>query len=205
LKYNKDVRHQWNDLLFKTIDVKGKSFIDIGTFDGETCEIARQKGAASVLGVDYIVNDHLRDSDIDVLPLDIFSEKWLYLPKFDVVSCQGVFYHVPDVISLFSRLRMITGQVMFLEGHISTKPGCFMEFRGETINTQNSNWWTPTEECLHKMLNICGFNSKTLGRDGNRIGVLCIPGNVDLRDILPRKMRNMGLTLTDDVIVGDGL
>ena len=89
-----------DDLLFKNIDVKGKSFVDVGAFDGITCREAIRQGASPVLGIDYIINEQLKNSGAEPVPMDIFSEKWLFLPKFDVVSCQGVFYHVPDIVSL---------------------------------------------------------------------------------------------------------
>ena len=187
------LREPRDELLFSKIDVEGKSFVDVGAYDGITCKEAIERGASPVLGIDYIINEGLKDSGAEPVPMDIFSEKWLFLPKFDVVSCQGVFYHVPDIVSLFTRLRMITGEVLFLEGHFSTKKGCFMEFKGESMNTDFGNWWTPTEDCLHKLLKAVGFNSKTLEIRGHRICIIATLGTVDLREIMPRKTKNMGL------------
>jgi hypothetical protein len=184
-----------NDLLFSNIEVKEKSFIDIGAFDGDTCKIAISKGAGPVIGVDYLINDKLKTSGADIVPVDIFSEKWLFLPKFDVVSCQGVFYHVPDIISLFTRLRMVTGEVLFLEGHFANKEGCFMEFcAGDSLGKNHSNWWLPTEKCLHKLLQAAGFKSDTIEIYDSRIAIIAKPSTVDLRKIMPRNMKYMMLT-----------
>lgn len=181
-----------NDILFSKIEVKDKSFIDVGAFDGDTCRTAIKEGATPVIGVDYLINERLKKSGAEIVQMDIFSEKWLFLPRFDVVSCQGVFYHVPDVVSLFTRLRMITGEVMFLEGHFSNKEGCFMEFcEGCSLNKNHSNWWLPTEECLHKILLATGFESETVEIYGSRIAIIAKPSVVDLRKIMPRNMRYM--------------
>jgi hypothetical protein len=183
-----------NDLLFKHAPVKDKTFCDIGAYDGDTCVLACGEGASKVVAIDYLINEKLkkRRELFSVLPMDIFSEKWFFLPKFDVVSCQGVFYHVPDVISLFQRLRFITKETLFLEGHFANKPGCFMEFLpGDILDENYSNWWLPTEECLHQMLKAVGFTSKTLAINSPRISILAKPKNGDLRKIMPRKIKYM--------------
>jgi len=185
-----------NDLLFSTIDVEDKTFVDIGAFDGHTCQIAVDNGASSVVGIDYLINEALikRAKDFQIWPLDIFSEKWLYLPKFDVVSCQGVFYHVSDIVSLFSRLRLIVGEALFLEGHFSLGMGKTMQFcKGDSLNNNYSNWWLPTEDCLHEMLSAVGFDSKTLDIRGSRISILATPSASDLKKIMPRNMKYMRL------------
>jgi hypothetical protein len=187
-----------NDLLFKHIDVKGKTFVDVGARDGITCRQALDLGASPVIGIDYVINDALKECGAEPVPMDIFSEKWLYLPQFDVVSCQGVFYHVPDVVSLFNRLRIITGEVLFLEGHFSTKEGCFMEFcEGDSLDNNHSNWWLPTEDCLHKLLQATGFKSETIEIDGPRISIIARIHKMDLRKIMPRRMKHMRLRVGD--------
>jgi hypothetical protein len=184
-----------NDLLFKSVDVKDKTFCDVGAFDGTTCVLAAGKGA-KVTAIDYVINEKLisRSELFEIWPLDIFSEKWFYLPRFDVVSCQGVFYHVPDIVSLFSRLRLITSEALFLEGHFWDRPGCQMKFcRGEQLNGNHSNWWLPSEGCLHAMLKAVGFESETLDILGERISILAKPIECDLRKIMPRNMKYMRL------------
>ncbi len=184
-----------NDLLFSCVNVEGKTFLDIGCNDGDTARMARDSGA-EVTAVDYIINDHLSKNheDIEIWPIDLFSEKWLYMPQFDVVSCQGVFYHVPDICSLFVRLRLVTREHLFLEGHYSKSDDCIMEYcPKDSLNNNHSNWWLPSESCLHELLKEAGFLPTTLQKRGNRISILAIPHKTDLRKIMPRNMDYMRL------------
>ena len=187
-----------NKLLFDNIDVNDKSFLDVGCFDGNTCARALEHGAYPVAGVDYVVNDALvkrAASMFTILQFDIFSEKWLHLPKFDVVSCQGVFYHVPDPISLLTRLRLVTGQVLFLEGKIIDSNRSVMQFfADDRLDSNFSNWWAPSLTCLTEMLEAAGFiDINVLIETPPRAALIAKPGVCDLRKVMPRSAKYMRL------------
>ncbi|MEE9366087.1 MAG: DUF1698 domain-containing protein [Dehalococcoidales bacterium] len=187
-----------NKLLFDSIDVRGKSFLDVGCFDGNTCVRALEHGADPVTGIDYVINEALvrrSAGKFYILQFDIFSEKWLHLPKFDVVSCQGVFYHVPDPISLLNRLRLVTGQILFLEGAIIDSDRPVMQFHADDkFNSNYSNWWAPSLTCLTQMLEASGFTDITFLDDKPpRAALTATPGFCDLRKIMPRHAKYMRL------------
>ncbi len=188
-----------NKLLFDNIDVRGKSFLDVGCFDGHTSAAALERGASPVAGIDYVINEALikrSAGTFTILQFDIFSEKWLHLPKFDVVSCQGVFYHVSDPISLLNRLRLVTGEILFLEGRVINADSPVMWFcAGDELHNNYSNWWCPSVPCLTEMLKASGFMDITVldGTRPPRAALIAKPGLCDLRKTMPRQAEYMRL------------
>jgi 2-polyprenyl-3-methyl-5-hydroxy-6-metoxy-1,4-benzoquinol methylase len=79
-------------------DMTGKSFLDVGCWEGHRCVDALLRGAAHAVGVDLCTSqalrDNLREYNFEFVQTDIFSEKFLQLDRYDVVLCSGVLYHV---------------------------------------------------------------------------------------------------------------
>ena len=145
--------------------VAGKTFLDVGCWEGAMCLEATKRGAATALGVDYCTSPEAiaaqEQHGLDFLQLDIMSEKALQLPEFDIVLCAGVLYHVESPLALLFRLRKLCrpGGRLFLETTCfagSSEP--IMLFHpGDSFDDNPSNWWTPTESCLVAMLTEAGF------------------------------------------------
>jgi len=93
-------------------NMDGRSFLDIGCWAGGFCVEAKKRGATRVLGVDYVKSDYVtkftEEYDFEFLQCDVFSEKFLEIPNFDVVFCSGVLYHVENPVSLLFRLKVKT-------------------------------------------------------------------------------------------------
>ena len=187
-------------------DMKGKSFLDVGCWEGVNCAEAAKRGAQQVVGVDLCTSDELRSNveefGFEFVQLDILSEKWLELDTFDVVLCGGVLYHVENVISLLFRLRRVTAEHLFLETKIwdvdVDKPA--MLFRPSDERTGNpSNWWVPNRMGLHDMLIACGFTDldetwENRGGGGHRVCVHARPTRLrNYARVLPRKAKRMPL------------
>lgn len=146
--------------------LSGKTFIDIGCWEGNMCVEALARGAEYCLGIDYCTSPklsaNLQEYDFSFLQLDIFSEKFLSLPEFDVVLCAGVLYHVENPKSLLTRLRKICheGSELYLETTClqdSSDRPLMLYHHGRSFDDNVSNWWSPTERCLELMLTEGGF------------------------------------------------
>jgi tRNA (mo5U34)-methyltransferase len=190
------------------VELEGRSFLDVGCWEGVHCAEAVRRGARDVVGVDLCTSNGLRANadryGFDFLQMDVFSEKWLELEPFDVVLCSGLLYSVENVMSLIFRLRKVCAGLLVVETGITRlqedKP--MMIFHGQGEGTSNpSNWWTPNKLCLEQMLATAGFEGiSTVWEDErhehySRICVQAVPsGRPDRNRILPRKPRHMPIT-----------
>lgn len=189
------------------VELEGKSFLDVGCWEGAHCADAVRRGAHDVVGIDLCTDPDLVFNvdryGFDFLQMDIFSEKWLELGSFDVVLCSGVLLHTENPFSLLTRLRHVTSGLLVLETGISLlgddKP--MMLFHGGGEGTDNpSNWWAPNQLCLEQMLATAGFEGITTVWEAERqegygrVCVQAVPSGEIKRDrILPRRPRSMSI------------
>ncbi len=189
-------------------DMEGKTFLDVGCWEGANCAEAVRRGAKQVVGVDLCTSDEL-DRNVqrfgfEFLQLDVLSEKWLELDSFDVVLCSGVLYHVENVISLLLRLRAVTERDGLLALETATKKvggnQPVMVFRPDHEDNNPSNWWVPNKLALHEMLKTCGYGEiedvwEKPRPGGSRLCVHARPVRRDNHDrALPRKREAMSLS-----------
>jgi tRNA (mo5U34)-methyltransferase len=199
-------QNKW-ELLRLPEDMTGKSFLDVGCWEGHRCVDALLRGAAHVVGVDLCTSqalrDNLREYNFEFVQTDIFSEKFLQLDRYDVVLCSGVLYHVESPISLLVRLRKCVKELLVLEtaSHRldETRPILLFHAASDLANNP-SNWWTPNELCLRQMLEATGFQSieivwaRQAASGKQRICVHARPGGrVQYDKILPRKRELMSV------------
>jgi tRNA (mo5U34)-methyltransferase len=189
------------------VELSGRSFLDVGCWEGVHCAEAVRRDARQVVGIDLCTGDDLAANvdryGFDFIQMDVFSEKWLGLGEFDVVLCSGLLYQAENVISLLVRLRKVVRELLVLETGITRlqpdKP--MMIFHGQGEGTNNpANWWTPNKLCLEQMLATAGFEGiSTVWEEErqehySRICVQAVPtGYVDHARILPRKERLMSI------------
>lgn len=186
-------------------DMTGKSFLDVGCWEGINCAEAVQRGARKVVGVDLCTSRKLRRNvekfGFEFLQMDVLSEKWLELDEFDVVLCSGVLYHVENVISLLFRLRKVTRELLVLETATqeTADDNPVLVFRPDEDARNPSNWWFPNRVCLKEMVRTCGFDDprevfvKERG-GGHRVCVHAHPVERDSYErVLPRKSAAMSL------------
>lgn len=189
------------------VELTGRSFLDVGCWEGMHCAEAVRRDASQVVGIDLCTSDDLATNveryGFDFIQMDIFSEKWLELGEYDVVLCSGVLYHVENVMSLLFRLRKVVRELLVIETGITRlqpeKP--MMVFHGQGEGTDNpSNWWTPNKLCLEQMLTTAGFEGiSTVWEEErhehySRVCVHAVPtGHLEHARILPRKARTMSL------------
>jgi SAM-dependent methyltransferase len=198
-------RHNNWDRYGLPADMTGKTFLDVGCWEGVNCAEATRRGAAQVVGVDLCTSDPLRrnveEFGFEFVQMDVLSEKWLELDDFDVVLCGGVLYHVENMISLLFRLRRVTAGLLFLETKVMDfamkRPAAV--FRPSDGEGNPSNWWFPNELGLMEMLNTCGFVDlektwENTGGGGHRV---CVRGTAarqgNYNRALPRQAKRMPL------------
>lgn len=198
-------RYKWGRYRLPA-DMTGKTFLDVGCWEGVNCAEAVQRGADRVVGVDLCTSDELRrnveEFSFDFVQLDVLSEKWLELDTFDVVLCSGVLYHVENVISLLFRLRTVTRELLVLETATRdvAPDESVLVFKPSDERTGNpSNWWIPNRQCLIDMIRTCGFDEIEPVWERSRPGGarLCVHARTVERyayeRILPRKAGAMSL------------
>lgn len=189
LHQHNDVK--WDKCGYSKLDLKNKAFLDIGCWEGGFCIKALQAGASRVVGVDYCTSPPLRknleDHDFGFYQVDVQSNKFLALGRYDVVSCSGVIYHLEDPINTLMKLRLMTRETLIVESSVSPilnpdTPACELSDK-ELI----SNWWTPTAASFKRMLEITGFEvTGVFPWKQNRLCLHATPTNQPLDKILPR-------------------
>lgn len=169
-------------------NLKGKSVLDLGAWDGYFSVAAAKRGAEPVVAIDngygeqrdfgdgaierlykkYAILNKKLGINITFLPMDIFEMDKI-LMKFDYIFCFGIYYHVKNIYGLFEKCyeKLNPGGTLLIEGHFIGGGGFFTYFYDEyELNNDKSNYWSPTEETLQKMLRRIGF------RKYKRIGTL---------------------------------
>lgn len=189
------------------VDLAGKSFLDVGCWEGVHCADAVRHGAADVVGVDLCTSKGLIANvdryGFEFLQMDAFGESFLGLGQFDVVLCSGMLPTVQSPALLLARLRTVARELVVVETTTTTDGGelPMMLFQGGGEGTKDkSNWWAPNRACLHEMLEATGFTGvSTVWEDERREGfgracVHAVPAAApDRRRLQPRKPRQMSV------------
>jgi len=182
-------------------DMTGKSFLDVGCWAGGFCVESLERGAKTALGIDMVksagVYDLQKIQPFEFLTCDVFSEKFLEIPSFDIVLCSNVLYHVENVISLIFRLKTKTLEKLYLssliEENIKYQDIPVLQLLPDKSRDNNySNWWVPNSLCIEQMLMECEFvNIKRTFYSQKRACFEAIPKNSMCKKILPRKREFM--------------
>ena len=116
-KYNTKQRLAY----FRELQLKGKTFLDVGCNSGAYCLWAKRNGAGRVLGID--VNSkrleqarmlaRIEDLEIEFRELGLFEIE--ELEKCDVVFCISVLTEIQDLLGAVEVLKDAIGQVAFIE------------------------------------------------------------------------------------------
>lgn len=160
--------------IFDPIDVKGRTLMDVGAWNGFYTVEAKRRGAADVLAVDEITWNHpdyrakeTFDLVMSHLGLNVqtramdahnLSEK--EVGRWDVVLCLGVFYHLVDPILVVQRLAEITNEVLVLETWLDAQDidrPAMIFYPGTELIGDPTNWWGPNRACVEALLRMAGF------------------------------------------------
>ncbi len=188
------------------VELGGRSFLDVGCWEGVHCAEAVRRDAADVVGVDLCTGPELAANveryGFEFLQLDVFGDAFAALGGFDVVLCSGLLPTAPSPALLLTRLRAAARELLVLETAIMTTGGAqpLMAFVGGDDGTPNrSQWWLPNAACVERMLAAAGFEGisrvwESADGDDGRACFHAVPsGRADRRSLQPRKRKQMSI------------
>jgi tRNA (mo5U34)-methyltransferase len=161
---------------FSRLDLKGKSVLDVGAWNGGFSVEAARRGATRVAALDHHVwNDprlRARDSielvrKITELPIDLIDQDLDapgldldHIGTFDIVLFLGVFYHLKDPIAALRQLSAVAREILILETYVECTEDprpLMMFYPGAELANDETNWWGPNRSCVQALLNMVGF------------------------------------------------
>jgi tRNA (mo5U34)-methyltransferase len=155
--------------LFDGVDIRNKTFLDVGACNGGLCVEAARRGAKRIVGLDQrwretfdLVSKVLKlnfeavDIDLNTPQLDLS-----FMGSFDIVLFSGVFYHLVDPIAATREVSSLARELLILESHIEViegdrRPGMIF-YPSNELSGVSSNWWGPNVECIVALLRHFGF------------------------------------------------
>lgn len=174
---------------FDVLDLAGKSFLDIGAWNGGFTLEAFRRGASRIAALDryhlpeleehfnvlksinYIVQQWSIKAELYACNLDNPRVDLSVLGQFDVVLFSGVFYHLLNPLSALREVAMLAKDVLIIETLIDStndnRPGMIFYPRNE-VNNDTSNWWGPNIPFMIEYLQVLGYS---------RVDVIHNPGS----------------------------
>jgi tRNA (mo5U34)-methyltransferase len=167
------LEREWSQLGLP--DLRGKSVLDIGTWDGWFAFRAERAGAERVVALDHFVwrtrprgrdgFDLARDalgSKVEAVEDDFMTMDLPRLGTFDVVLFLGVVYHLKNPLGGLERLRQVTAGSAFIESEAAVVGGLedvalCQFFETDECGGDPTNWWAPTAPALMGMCRAAGF------------------------------------------------
>jgi len=168
-----DVLHAEAEAVFGPLDLRGKSVLDIGAWNGYFSFEAKRRQAERVLATDHFcwtpeingqvtfdlartaLNLEIEDLEIDVP--DLTPDR---IGQFDVVLFLGVFYHLVDPIQALQKVAALTKEVAVVETHLDLRGlerPAMVFYPGAELNNDPTNWWGPNRQCMEALLKLVGF------------------------------------------------
>ena len=156
-------------------NLTGKTFLDIGAWDGAFSFEAERRGAKRVLATDWFIwkgmgwgskqgFDTARralGSKVEDLTIDVYEMAPERIGKWDVVLFAGVLYHLKDPLLALQRVASVTGGLLILETvfdfRFRRRPAIAF-YPGDELNGDPTNWCAPNLPALESMLRTCGFS-----------------------------------------------
>lgn len=162
-------------------DLSGKTFLDIGAWDGFFSFEAERRGASRVMALDSYVWDGMvpgkskegfltarsildsRVEDLHMDALDISPER---IGIWDVVLLAGVLYHVKHPWLLLEKAASVTRQLLIVETFTDLRfvrrPAVALYPISQIEQGHANNWCGPNFSALKGMLRDCRFQKVEL-------------------------------------------
>jgi tRNA (mo5U34)-methyltransferase len=158
-------------------DLRGKTVLDVGAWDGFFSFEAERRGAARVVALDTfswqprgsgtgkagfeLARRALRSKveDVEVEVMDISPDT--VGGTFDVVLFLGVLYHLRHPFLAIEKLRSVCNELLILETHvdlIGTRRPAAAFYPGTELEDDWTNWWGPNPAAVTRMLEQAGFS-----------------------------------------------
>src|SRR5262249_10273894 len=148
-------------------DLRGKSLLDIGCWDGFYSFEAERRGAR-VTSMDcwrpenFFRAREALNSQAEFHELSVYEVTKERLGSFDIVFFLGVLYHLRHPLLALEQVCEVTRDFAVIESHmidnIFLTEHPVMEFyEFDQLGGQYDNWWGPNIECLTQMARSAGF------------------------------------------------
>jgi tRNA (mo5U34)-methyltransferase len=161
-------------------DLTGKTFLDIGAWDGFFSFEAERRGASRVLATDSfvwqgnvpgkskegflaareILKSRVEDKEIE--PLEISPET---VGMWDVVLFAGVLYHMEHPMLALQKVASVTKELLIVETatdlEFKRRPAMAF-YPGSELALDSTNWFGPNTLAVLGMLQRCGFKQLTV-------------------------------------------
>lgn len=158
-------------------DLTGKTFLDVGAWDGLFSFEAERRGASRVLATDSfvwqgnvpgkskegflaareILKSRVEDKEIE--PLQISPES---VGMWDVVLFAGVLYHMEHPMLALQKVASVTKELLIVETatdfEFKRRPALAF-YPGQELGLDSTNWFAPNTKALLGMLRNCGFKN----------------------------------------------
>ncbi len=168
-------------------DLRGKTVLDIGAWDGFFSFEAERRGATRVLALDTwgrpgggpkdgfdfakrVLHSRVEDRTFDVYDLSPDG-----LGTFDVVLFLGVLYHLRHPLLALERVSSVTRELLILETHVDLldhRRPAMAFYPDAELAGDDSNWWGPNVAAVLAMLRTAGFERLDVVRRPGREGSL---------------------------------
>jgi tRNA (mo5U34)-methyltransferase len=153
-------------------DLTGRTFLDVGSWDGFYAFEAEQRGAARVLATDslcwngtgenkrgFLLVREILGSKVEDLHLDPMELSPERVGRFDVVLFSGVLYHMRDPYTALERAASVTAHTLLVETAVgladSSEP--VIKYLPRVPGNEISNFWRPSPACVTLWLREMGF------------------------------------------------
>jgi tRNA (mo5U34)-methyltransferase len=153
-------------------DLRGRTVLDIGAWDGFYSFEAERRGARRVVAVDYygwsegkVSNAGFQlarraiESKVEHLERDVMQLSAEELGTFDLVLFLGVLYHLRDPLAALERVHRVTGAQLILETHVELRGRrpLMVFYPDAQLSQDPTNWWGPNPAAVKEMLRTVGF------------------------------------------------
>ena len=157
-------------------DLSGASVLDIGTANGGAAFIAERRGASRIVAADIFDQawhgfDDIRDTldssaqFVKASVYDLPDHPAIAGESFDIVLFLGVLYHLRHPLLALDSLRRLTGGHAYVETAVSDWelpdgcPATARFYRGDELNGDATNWFSPNMACLLDWCRSSGFST----------------------------------------------
>jgi len=176
------VQAEWAAL--RLPELRGKSVLDIGAWDGWFSFEAERRGASRVLAADHYCwggpgwgtkagfdYAHARyGSQVQSREMNVQDMSPANPGVFDTVLLLGVLYHLKDPLSALEHAASVTGETLVVETVTAFDPFPWKlaaYYEGDEFNGDPTNFWAPNRACLAAMLRDVGFKRVEMVRNPN--------------------------------------
>jgi tRNA (mo5U34)-methyltransferase len=155
-------------------DLRGKTVLDIGAWDGAFSFEAERRGASRVLAIDEFIwagkgwaskegFDFARralNSKVEDMLIDVYDIGPENVGLFDLVIFSGVLYHLKHPLLALEHVASVCKDQLILSTHIdliNVQRPAIAFYPGEEFSGDATNWYGPNLPAVQAMLRTVGF------------------------------------------------